>query len=238
MKIVASLTAAALFGVTGSGKSADLEKFSRTIAKEPVYEGRPGYCLLLFGHEAKTRVWLALDAKARRLYVDLNGNGDLTETGKRIAPANHNVDQRVYEVGEIVTNDGRTKYTKLRIEHWGTGPENAVGFAVPESFSLGVEVKGKLQRIQLKALGETLATAPLIHFDGPLTFALFDDSALVRNEKPSMLSVLIGTWSPDRRALTTIPTDDPPLDVHPIAEIEFPPTKPDATPPKLSLIHI
>src|SRR5262245_16890818 len=37
---------------------ADLTKINRTIGKEPPYESKPKYCLVVFGPEAKTRVWL------------------------------------------------------------------------------------------------------------------------------------------------------------------------------------
>jgi hypothetical protein len=63
--------------------AADLSKVDRTIKKEPAYKGKPRYCLLVFGPEAETRVWLVLDGDT--LFVDRNGNGDLTEEGKRIA---------------------------------------------------------------------------------------------------------------------------------------------------------
>src|SRR5947208_1440560 len=64
-------------------QTVDLTKIERTIAKEPVYQSKsPKYCLLVFGPEAKTRVWLVLDADAFGdiLFVGRNGNGDLTET--------------------------------------------------------------------------------------------------------------------------------------------------------------
>jgi hypothetical protein len=51
--------------------AADLTKVDRTIIKEPTYEGKPKYCLLVFGAEAKARVWLALDGDT--LYVDRDG---------------------------------------------------------------------------------------------------------------------------------------------------------------------
>jgi RNA polymerase sigma factor (sigma-70 family) len=65
----------------------DLAKIDRRIRKEPKYQGKsPRYCLLVFGPKAKDRAWLVLDGDT--LYVDRNGNGDLTEAGKRIeAPA-------------------------------------------------------------------------------------------------------------------------------------------------------
>ncbi|MBX7104964.1 MAG: hypothetical protein K1X57_12835 [Gemmataceae bacterium] len=54
----------------------------RTIRKEPVYTSRPHYCLLAFGPEGKDRAWLVRDGDV--LYVDRNGNGDLTDPGERI----------------------------------------------------------------------------------------------------------------------------------------------------------
>jgi hypothetical protein len=46
----------------------DLTKVDRTIVKEPSYKSKPKYCLLVFGPEAKTRVWLVQDGDT--LYVD------------------------------------------------------------------------------------------------------------------------------------------------------------------------
>src|SRR5437762_1445801 len=59
----------------------DLSRIDRTLGKEPAYQSRPKYCLLVFGPEAKARVWLVLAGDT--LYVDKNGNGDLTEEGER-----------------------------------------------------------------------------------------------------------------------------------------------------------
>src|SRR5262245_7872130 len=64
--------------------AADLSKIDRKIGKEPAYESqsKPKYCLVVFGPEAKTRVWLVLDGDV--LYVDRNGDGDLTGEDERI----------------------------------------------------------------------------------------------------------------------------------------------------------
>ena len=62
----------------------DLTKVERSLAKEPVYQSKkPKYGLLVFGPKAADRVWLVLDGTT--LYVDRNGNGDLTEPGEKIA---------------------------------------------------------------------------------------------------------------------------------------------------------
>src|SRR5438270_6084694 len=65
--------------------AADLTHIDRKIAKEPAYKSKPKYCLLVFGPEAKTRVWLVQDGNT--LYVDRNGNGDLTEASKKVTAA-------------------------------------------------------------------------------------------------------------------------------------------------------
>ncbi len=55
------------------------------IVKEPAYQTKaPKYGLLRFGPKGEDRVWLVLDGDT--LYVDRNGNGDLTEPAKKIAP--------------------------------------------------------------------------------------------------------------------------------------------------------
>lgn len=65
-------------------RAVDLAKIDRSLRKEPAYESKqPQYCLLVFGPEAKTRVWVVLDGDG--LYLDRNGNGDLTDSGERIA---------------------------------------------------------------------------------------------------------------------------------------------------------
>ena len=77
-----SVPTALLVCVTAAG-AADLSRVDRSLRKEPAYQSQPKYCLLVFGKEARHRVWLVLDGDA--LYVDRNGDGDLTEEGKRIA---------------------------------------------------------------------------------------------------------------------------------------------------------
>ena len=62
--------------VVSSAASAglDLTTIERKLAKEPAYRAKPKYCLLVFGPESKTRIWLVQDGDT--LYVDRNGNGE------------------------------------------------------------------------------------------------------------------------------------------------------------------
>ena len=53
-------------------RPADLKKVDRAIVKEPKYTSQPYYALLVFGPEAKTRIWLVVDGEV--LYVDCGYN--------------------------------------------------------------------------------------------------------------------------------------------------------------------
>src|SRR5437762_3210437 len=82
MRVKLLLALAAGLVVTGDAAAADLGKIDRTIRKEPAYQSKtPKYCLLVFGPQAKDRVWLVLDGDV--LYVDRQANGDLTGPGNR-----------------------------------------------------------------------------------------------------------------------------------------------------------
>src|SRR6516162_9673546 len=106
MRTHALLTAATVLLLAPLAQAADLAKIERKIAKEPAYQTKtPKYCLLVFGLAAKTRVWLVQDGDT--LYVDRNGNGDLTEDGKRVTLKQQNDSYRAFDAGDL-TLDGLT----------------------------------------------------------------------------------------------------------------------------------
>lgn len=217
----------------------DSAKIDRTITKEPKYQSKPKYCLLVFGPEAKTRVWLVLDPGARLLYVDRNGNGDLTEKGERVEPHEANFDIRSYRPVDIAGTDGKPKYTKLSVVHVAT-EAGAEGVRVgPEGFDISVEVKGKAQSAHVKSFGDKPQDAPVVHFDGPLTFALFDapSQVLARGKEGGALTVWIGTPGGDQGTFAPIACNVVPADVHPTAEIEFPGKGGEPTKAKVTLDH-
>ena len=90
----------------------DPPKPDRTLGKQPDYQTKaPRYGLLVFGPEGKDRVWLVQDGDA--LYVDRNGNGDLTDPGEKVAADKPKPGQTreegefSFEVGDL-TVGGRT----------------------------------------------------------------------------------------------------------------------------------
>jgi len=85
----------------------DLTKIERTIRKEPTYQTKtPKYCLLVFGAEAKARMWLVHDGKV--LLVDKKGDGDLTGADKRVEV---NPKRNVFYTGPLSLADGRFQYS-------------------------------------------------------------------------------------------------------------------------------
>jgi hypothetical protein len=87
---------------------ADQPAGDRKIRMEPNYRTKtPSYGILTFGPEGKDRVWLVLDGDT--LYVDRNGNGDLTEPGemvtaKKRAGSDPEEDGYAFEVGDVTTS--------------------------------------------------------------------------------------------------------------------------------------
>src|SRR5439155_24294253 len=130
MRIAHALWTLALLAIGSAPLPAtDLSKIDRTIGKEPVYKSKPMYCLLVFGPEAKTRVWLVLDGET--LYVDRNGNGNLTEDGARLEPffrhSNQPFTPRLFQhwfkVGDIAAADRKTKVGSLQLYFLGTAKD-------------------------------------------------------------------------------------------------------------------
>jgi hypothetical protein len=99
-RLLMALTCLA-FG-SGRAQAADLTKVDRTIAKEPAYQAKPKYCLLVLGPAAQTRVWLVQDGST--LYIDRNGNGDLTEPGEKVPWTGKDL-----RAGEITGPDSKSK---------------------------------------------------------------------------------------------------------------------------------
>jgi hypothetical protein len=154
-----------LAGGSTPALAADLTKIERTIAKQPAYQSKPKYCLLVFGIEAKARFWLVLDGET--LHVDRNANGDLTEAGESTAAASRDQGAISFKVADLIEPDGKTKHTCLYLLQREKG-----------SVYLHVRVEdGRIwwagfddyERLEFS---DRPADAPIIHFNGPRTFGL------------------------------------------------------------------
>jgi hypothetical protein len=191
--------------------AADLSKIDRSLVKEPSYKGKQGYCLLVFGADAKTRVWLVKDGDT--LYLDRNGNGDLTEDGERLDG------KAVKPAGAISAAAGK-KYqirqcnlTKL------AGPKGQQDYC-----HIAIDVDGALRQYSFAGFADTPRNAPVVHFDGPLTIEVADRNVtLVRGEKPTDLGVYLVTRGHGERLGSTVLVDynGIPGTAQPVVEVEF-----------------
>jgi hypothetical protein len=132
----------------------DLSRIDRTIAKEPAYKGKPKYCLLVFGPEAKTRVWLVRDGDV--LYADRNGNGDLTEKGEKVVGQESN---DFYVVGDVTESGRGTKHKALSVRRQKDG-----------RMVVSQMTEGKYaQRSGRVTFAGQPQEAPVLHFNGPVS---------------------------------------------------------------------
>ena len=119
MRLLPFLSAAVCLTIAGAGfvGASDLDKIDCPLVKEPAYQSKsPKYALLVFGRQARTRIWLVLDGTT--LYVDRNGNGDLTEDGEKVSGTKGSqaiAEEVVYTfaVGELRDGDRRHRNVTL-----------------------------------------------------------------------------------------------------------------------------
>jgi hypothetical protein len=226
----------------------DVTKIERTIAKEPAYAGKPKYCLLVFGPEAKTRIWLVLDGD--KLYVDKNGNGDLTDDGPPVAAKlDGEGDQatQTFTAGEI--RDGPRVHKQLSIQVRSLKP-TAESHAPTKRFldahpgANGYVLSADIERPGHKGNGiggrvgqwlsladmhgylqfsEMVRDAPIVHFGGPLSITFYSlDELTVSRETDLILSVGTPGVGPGTTAYCDY-EEFIPEKLNPQVEITFPP---------------
>jgi hypothetical protein len=186
MRIASFLLGLAFLAVSSAPAAAvDLTKIDRTIAKEPAYKSKPKYCLLVFGPKAESRVWLVLDGEV--LYVDRNGNGDLTETGKMLKQ------QRAYPQQEFPTvflslPGQERRQLRVSVHHYRLEGEAQEG---PHP-GIDITIDGKAWRTPSKQFSDQPKDAPVIHLNGPVSLLCPHPPTFVPG-KTTNLRIAIGT---------------------------------------------
>jgi hypothetical protein len=254
MRAPTLLAAAALLLAPPARAAADLAAVERRIAKEPDYQTKaPKYCLLVFGLEAKTRVWLVQDGDT--LYVDRNGDGDLTGKGKRVKAKQQGDDVRSFEAGDLTV--GGLTHTGLSVMQMKASPASVrndqewervkksgawtwwVRITAEREASdkrdlprkLGYVINGDGEGMLLFA--DRPQDAPVIHLGGPFTLGLQDrGQRLIAGDK-TMLQIGVGPRGvgPGTFAFVLYP-DTIPNDAYPQAEVTFPAKRPGQSPVK------
>jgi hypothetical protein len=143
-------------------QASELAEVDRTIRKEPNYEGKPRYCLLVFGPDAQARVWLV--RAGEWLYVDKNGNGDLTEPEESLRmgrPSPRHFPTQSYDSPEVeIVIDGH-RWGKVQVTERRLHPE----FKPFDEHER--EIWQRFQRVEggIEAIVEVSELAPSPHGD-------------------------------------------------------------------------
>jgi hypothetical protein len=246
--MLAAMVSMALSATLAPG--ADLGQIDRRIAKEPAYRSKPRYCLLVFGPEAKTRVWLVQDGDS--LYVDRNANGDLTEPGEKVTARKgeySNAAEGVFsfEAGEIQEGELTHKNLTLsvmKLDHLATLYRQVKDFhaAHPQArgYRLHIEVAmpgwkgagigGRVEHIVaandingVLQFAERPDDAPIIHLGGPWQITFYGPHKLTLGREEDMC-LSVATPGLGAGTLAYIGYEGViPEKVYPTVEITYPP---------------
>jgi hypothetical protein len=252
-----SLTLGLLAAVPAWAPAADLATIDRTIVKEPAYRSKAvKYCLLVFGPEAKTRVWLVQDGDT--LYIDRNGNGDLTEDGEKVAAEKSEGAAEGYfffKAGDV--RDGPRTHKDLyvsvtKLDFLAEQDEQVKAFLAQNPQARGYSVSTQAEvpgwkgtgiggRVVQRAsyvdtqgvlqFGDSPQRAPVVHFGGrPWQVTLFGQHKLTLGRDTD---VVLGVGTPGVGPGTTTYIDYAgviPENVYHTIEISYPPKRPGEPP--------
>jgi hypothetical protein len=219
--------AALTLGWTAPAGAADLSKIDRSLKKEPAYKSKPKYCLLVLGPKAETRIWLVLDGEV--LYVDRNGNGDLTEPGKRVTVATPNQDPASYEEVELIATDGTKHKFRFTLYGWFAlrsgkeDPDRPIEPSLDISWKDGRRFGAWGDEQSALPFSPRRQDAPVVHIGGPLQMGFEVRQPLRKTEDGTYeLSAGLGTKGLGKGTFAHLVYNVVPKDVHPKAVLEFP----------------
>lgn len=188
--------------------------------KEPAYQSTPKYSLITFGTNSDVRVWMVEDGK--RLYVDRNANGDLTDDGGPIEPS------KVRDLGDgrwdfeyqlpAITPANGARHTDFVLRRWNYNDP-------ADEYGLSLSVDGQMP-MYAGWFGTFWSTnreqTPVIHFGGPFTPTILRRDAFTLGETHERMSVGFFHRATDSGAESRLSIDALPRIVVPNLTIEWP----------------
>lgn len=257
MRLLSLLNAAFCLTVFGAGfiQAGDLDQIDRALLKEPAYQSKaPKYALLVLGPEARTRIWLVLDGTT--LYVDRNGNGDLTENDEKVSGTKGSqavLEEDIYTfaVGELRDGDRRHDNVTLTVTGLSSASKTKpAASSNPLSLSFRIRMEAEIPGFEgvtkngrvLQMAGPNDGSlqfadrpreAPILHFAGPLTVVVSGRPTFRVNRE---MELYLDLGTPGRGQGTFAYTSYEgavPADAYPKVEIAFPAQKPGDPPVKV-----
>src|SRR6266436_6095224 len=139
----------------------------RTISKEPAYQSTPKYSLIALGNSGDVKVWMVEDG--RRLFVDKNANGDLTDDGPPIEPSKvRRLDANRWDFEyslDAITPANGTRHSNFVLRRWNYNDKE-------DSYGLSLSVDGQMPMYAGwfgTFWSKDREHASVIHFGGPFT---------------------------------------------------------------------
>lgn len=163
----------------------------RKIVKEPAYkQATQQYLRLLLGQDPPREIWIVRDGSD--VYVDRNGNGDLTEPGEKVFQPDTDESASYVKLGMVKDAHGQ-EHGPLECRIPTRGGPGQVRLQIAKKFA---------QEANFLPLGAAPASACVLHFDGPLSsgFLGAKDSRRVPTQDPKFLTLargkarLLGAW--------------------------------------------
>jgi hypothetical protein len=185
--IAATLSCAWSFAQQAQSSTNAVSHFDRSIIKEPTYQSTPKYSLMTFGNSGDVKVWMVEDGK--RLFVDKNANGDLTDDGPPIGPSNvRHLDANRWDFEyllDAIKPANGSSHTNFVLSRWNyNDPE--------DSYGLSLTIDGRMP-MYAGWFGTFWSTnrgqAPVIHFGGPFTPKLLRRKDFTLGETGQRLSL-------------------------------------------------
>ena len=194
--------------------------FDRTIIKEPKYQSTPKYSLITLGNSGDLKVWIVEDGK--RLFVDKNANGDMTDDGPPIEPSNvRNLGANRWDFEyllDAITPAHGSRQTRFVLRRWNYGEKE-------DSYGLSLSVDGQMP-MYAGWFGTFWSTnreaAPVIHFGGPFTPKLLRRKDFTIGETQQRLSLCFLNPGSGAGAESRLSIDALPRFVVPELNIEWP----------------
>ena len=216
------------FADVGIGRADEKKDWDRRIVKEPEYQSTPKYSLLALRASGDIKVWMVEDG--RRLFVDKNANGDLTDDGGPLEPKsvrefrNGHWDYR-YTLNAIEPTDG-SKHTQFVLRRWNYNDDE-------DKYGLSLSVDD-LMPMYAGWFGTFWASepekAPVVHFGNPLTPRILRRKVFTVGETGSRLSLCFINPGSGDGTTSRLSIDALPKSVVPKLIIEWPTA--DGEPPR------
>lgn len=204
----------------------------RTLKKEPRYGDTPGYVMFAFGPDSTRRMWAVLDGQT--LYIDKNGNGDLTEDGERVQPflipwETPNPKSAFFQLPALDAAGGKHTDFYFSAIRLGAGAAYA---------KIGLKVDGKTMQFtgpEDLRLTETPAEARVLPFGSRVVTAQVSQTMPGTPEAGKAVDFRVRVGTPGVGAGSFVAFGSEDVMANPVAEFEFAAARPGDAPRRVTL---